>query len=171
MIPRPDASEHHPYYSAYTSLVPEGDVIETLRTGIGTTTALLRGASPAQADHRYAPGKWSLKEVVAHLADTERTFAFRAFWFARHGPGDLASFDQDAFVQQGFVEQRSLESLVDEFEAVRASSVALFGSLTPEALARTGVASGYMFSVRAFAFIAAGHEIHHRKQLVSLYGL
>jgi hypothetical protein len=79
--------------------------------------------------------------------------------------------DQEPFVQQAFANQRSLESLVDEFEAIRAATIALFASLTPEALARTGVASGYTFTVRAFPFIIAGHEMHHRKQLVSLYGL
>jgi hypothetical protein len=112
-----------------------------------------------------------VKELAAHIADTERVFSFRAFWFARQGPGALEGMDQEPFVQQAFANQRSLESLVDEFEAIRAATIALFASLTPEALARTGVASGYTFTVRAFPFIIAGHEMHHRKQLVSLYGL
>lgn len=171
MIPRPDPSEFQPYYRKYIDLVPDGDVVATLRADGAEAAALLRRVSDAQAGHRYAPGKWNIKEVISHVTDTERTFAFRAFWFARHGPGELGSIDPDPFVAEAFVDRRSFASLVDEFEAVRAASVALFASLAPEALTRAGIASGHRVTVRVLPFLVAGHERHHRALLRERYGL
>ena len=168
---RPDAAEHHPYYRPYVDLVPEDDVVDVLRRGIVETTALLRGLPDDRGDFAYAPGKWTVKDVLAHVMDFERTTAFRAFWFARGGPGELASFDQDRFVAESGAGGRSLESLLDEFEAVRAGSVTLYASLGPDVALRTGTASGYEVSVRALAFISAGHERHHREHLRTTYGL
>jgi hypothetical protein len=171
MIERPEPTEYHAYYQSYIALVPDGDVLDTLRASARETTALLRGLSDERAGHRYAPGKWSVKEVLAHLTDTERAFAFRAFWFARNGPGELGSIDPDPFVAESFAARRSIGSLVAEFEAVRAASLALFGSLAPETLTRSGIASGNRFSVRTFPYLTAGHELHHRALLRDRYGL
>jgi len=168
---RPEPGEYHDYYRTYVELVPEGDVVDTLRAAIGETMALLRGLPEARANQRYAPGKWTVKEVIAHLADTERTFTFRAFWFARGGPGELASFDQDPFVAQSFANARTLDELLDDFEAVRAATVSLYAGMPDSVTTRTGIASDCSFSVRTFPYITAGHEIHHRNQLRDRYGL
>jgi uncharacterized damage-inducible protein DinB len=162
---RPSAHEHHEYYGTYISKVPDGDVLQTLRAGIDETTAHLLTRPAAFADVRYAPGKWSIREFLAHLIDTERTFGFRAFWFARAGAGELPSLEQDDFVAESGASDRSLESLLAEWRAVRAANLALFDSLRDEAAARSGIASGRAFTARACAWIIAGHEIHHRAQI------
>ena len=166
---RPDKSEHHEYYSKYIDQVPEGDIIAILRSGIDETAKLLKGQPPAIADYRYAPDKWTVRDVIAHLSDCERTFGFRAFWFARKGAGELPSLDQEPFAVEARASTRSLERLFDEWRAVRASTLTLFESIDDDVATRTGIASGNRFSVRAFPWIIAGHEIHHRKELKEKY--
>jgi DinB family protein len=168
-VTRPDKSEHHQYYSTYIDKVPDGDILAILRTGIDETAALFRNRPASIADHRYAPGKWTVREVITHLVDSERTFGFRAFWFARKGAGELPSFDQEPFVAEARTGARSLESLLAEWRTVRASNLSLFETIDDEASTETGIASGYRFTVRAFPWIIAGHEIHHRNQLVERY--
>ena len=166
---RPDKNEHHQYYSTYIDKVPDGDILAILRAGIDETAALFRNRPASIADHRYAPGKWTVREVINHLVDSERTFGFRAFWFARKGAGELPSFDQEPFVAEARTGARSLESLLAEWRTVRASNLSLFETIDDAASTETGIASGYRFTVRAFPWIIAGHEIHHRKQLVERY--
>ena len=166
---RPDKTEHHEYYSKYIDQVPEGDILEILRSGIDDTAALLKGQLPAIADYRYAPDKWTVRDVIAHLSDCERTFGFRAFWFARKGGGDLPSLEQEPFAVEARASMRSLDRLFEEWRAVRASNLTLFESIDDDVSLRTGVASGNRISVRALPWIIAGHEIHHRKQLKEQY--
>lgn len=166
---RPNPDEYDPYYATYINLVPDGDVLATLRSGIDETQGLLAHKTDAFGDHRYAPGKWTVREVLSHLADAERTFGFRAFWFARKGAGPLPSFDPDPFVVEARAASRSITGLFDEWRAVRAANVALFETLDDEASRRSGIASGRTFSVRTFPWIAAGHEIHHRQHLKERY--
>ena len=166
---RPDKSEHHEYYSKYIDQVPDGDILHILRSGIEETAALFKGRPPSIAGYRYAPDKWSVADVIAHLSDCERTFGFRAFWFARKGAGELPSLDQDPFAAEAHASARSLESLMAEWRAVRASNLALFEAIDDDASMRTGVASGNRITVRALAWIIAGHEIHHRKGLMDQY--
>lgn len=166
---RPDTTEHHQYYSTYIDQVPDGDILAILRAGIDETAALFRNHPASIADHRYAPGKWTVREVINHLVDSERTFGFRAFWFARKGAGELPTFDQEPFVTEARTEARSLEHLLAEWRTVRASNLSLFETIGDEASMRTGIASGYRFTVRSFPWIIAGHEIHHRKQLNERY--
>jgi DinB family protein len=168
-VTRPDKSEHHQYYSTYIDQVPDGDILAILRTGIDETAALLSNHPTSIADHRYAPGKWTVREVINHLVDSERTFGFRAFWFARKGAGELPSFDQEPFVVEARINARSLDSLLAEWRTVRASNLSLFETIDDEASTRTGIASGNRFTVRSFPWIIAGHEIHHRKQLNDRY--
>ena len=130
---------------------------------------LLADLPPDRETWRYAPGKWTVREVINHLVDSERTFGFRAFWFARKGAGELPSFDQEPFVVEARTGARSLKSLLAEWRTVRASNLSLFETIDDEASMRTGIASGYRFTVRAFPWIIAGHEIHHRKQLNERY--
>jgi hypothetical protein len=158
---RPDTTEAAEYYFTYISKVPDGDICAILERQQADTLALLRGISDERSLHRYAPDKWSIREVVAHLNDTERVFAFRALWFARGFDSPLPSFDQNVAVPASRADDRSCASHVDEFGAVRQATVALFRNVAPEAWGRRGIASGNPFTVRALAWISAGHVTHH----------
>lgn len=160
-IPRPGADEHSPYYSTYISLVPDGNLVEIMQEQQHETVALLRGLNEQQALHAYAPGKWTIKEVVGHLSDGERIFCYRALRFARDDKQPLTGFDENAYVPAGRFNSRSLADLVDEFVAVRGATVHLFRHLSDAELARQGVANNHPITVRAIAYIIAGHERHH----------
>jgi hypothetical protein len=161
MIARPEPTEHIPYYRKYIDLVPEGDLLALLDTQHRATQAMLAPLTPQQARHRYADGKWSVTEVIGHLADSERIFAYRALRFARADTTPLPGFDEKAYTPAGRFDDRSLGDVAAEFAAVRAATVALFRGLAGDALARTGIASNGVVSVRALAYIIAGHERHH----------
>ncbi len=169
MTTRPDSTEHAPYFAKYISLVPDGEIIATLGKQIESTLGLLRGLSEAQGDLRYAPGKWSVKEVIGHLIDTERIFAYRAMRFARNDRTPLPGFDENSFVANADFGARSLSDLIEEFECVRESSLYLFKHLDDEAWSRRGVANENEISVRALAWNTAGHELHHLGILRSRY--
>ena len=158
---RPGADEHAPYYSRYVSRVPDGDIIATLRTQIAATLELLRGIPEGKSLTRYAPDKWSVRQVVGHMCDTERIFAYRALRIARNDPTALPGFEQDDYVSTARSDDRTLASLCDELEAVRRATLFVFEPLNDEELMRRGTASGNPVSVRALAYITAGHELHH----------
>lgn len=158
---RPAESEYAPYYHTYVGKVPEGNIIDILKRQIEETMRLLAGIPAAKADYRYAPGKWSIKEVIGHLSDSERVFTYRALRFSRNDKTPLPSFEQVDFVKYANFERRALQDLAEEFRLVRAASIALFQSFDEEMHLRTGIASGYEFTVRALPFIVAGHELHH----------
>jgi hypothetical protein len=157
----PAASEHAPYYGRYIGLVPSGDIIATLERQGEETSRLLNGLSAEKADFRYAPAKWSIKEVIGHLTDAERIFSYRALRFARGDDTPLAGFDENDYAPAGEFGARSLEDLVADLRAARASTVALFRGLPASAMTRGGEASGVRVTVRALAWITAGHELHH----------
>jgi uncharacterized damage-inducible protein DinB len=161
MIPRPDASEHLPYYGKYVDRVPDGDLLQTMRTQLDETLALVRGLPEERGGHRYAPGKWSIREVLSHVIDAERIFAYRALRIGRGDATPLASFDENAYAAASNADARTLADLAEELAHVRLGNLALFRSLDDEALARRGTASGGEVSVRALAWIIAGHERHH----------
>lgn len=171
---RPEASEHLPYYEKYIRLVPGDDPLAALASQSGETLATLRAVSEPDSLKRYAPGKWSLREVIGHLTDAERVFAYRALRIARGDATPLAGFEQDDWMLEAHFDERSFHDLLDEFRTVRQSSVLLFRPLDPETWRRRGVASGGDVSVRAVAFIIAGHERHHmaivREKYVPLVG-
>jgi hypothetical protein len=169
MLERPEASELDPYYAHYVGLVPDGDVITTLRTQIDDTAALLDGLRPTQETLRYAPGKWSVREVIGHVIDTERVFVVRALRFARRDSAPLPSFDQDDYVAQSNAHDRPLSGLMAELRLVRAATIAMFHSFEPTWGLRRGIASDRAFTVRAIAWIIAGHELHHRDILAERY--
>jgi uncharacterized damage-inducible protein DinB len=162
MIPRPDASEYLPYYGKYIALVPDGDLLQTLRAQLDETLALARSLPPEQGGHRYAPGKWSIREVLGHVIDTERVFAYRAMRIARGDRTPMEGFDENAYAAASDADARTLADLADELEHVRLGNLALLAALSDEALARVGTANGAEVSVRALAWIMAGHELHHR---------
>jgi uncharacterized damage-inducible protein DinB len=168
-IPRPDVAEYAPYYGRYIDKVPDGDLLRTLEDQGRETQRLLAGLSEAQALHRYAAGKWSIKEVIGHVADAERVFAYRALRFARADDTALPGFDEQAWVPAGRFDARSLKDLAAELDAVRRATIALLRGLGPDALARRGTASDNAVSVRAIAWIIAGHERHHMALLHERY--
>jgi hypothetical protein len=169
MTTAPDRTEAAEYYFTYISQVADGDICGTLETQADETLALLRGISEAQSHHRYAPEKWTIREVVSHLNDTERLFVFRAFWFARGFDSPLPSFDQNVAVREAGADARSWSSHLEEFRAVRAATLAFFQNLPSDAWSRRGIASGNPFTVRALAYISAGHVTHHMKILRERY--
>lgn len=171
MSARPDTTEHVPYYGRYTALVPDGSIIDTLRKQMTETAALLARVPAAREEHRYTEGKWSVKEVVGHLADAERVFAYRALRFARGDETPLPSFDEGRYVPEGRFGKRTLRSLAEEFRAVREATIRLFEGLDAEAMSRRGVAAESPVSVRALAWIIAGHERHHVALLEERYGI
>ena len=166
---RPAKSEFLPYYERYIALVPDGDVVSTLSTQLSETLTLLRGLPSSVATYRYAPGKWSVNEVIGHLIDSERIFAGRALRFARNDATPLPGFEQDDYVRNSTFDSYALSDLASEFEVVRQSTVFLFRHMNEEAWTRRGVASDAEVSVRALAYIIAGHELHHRDVLLKRY--
>ena len=166
---RPGPGEAAPYYSRYIDLVQSDDVLGVLRAQLHDTAALLGAISEERSRHRYAPDKWSLREMLSHVSDTERVFAARAFWFARGFQSPLPDFDQEPCARLARADEIPWSRHLEEFRAVRESTLALFENLFPEAWARTGVASGNTFTVRAMAYIAAGHVAHHLAVLKDKY--
>jgi uncharacterized damage-inducible protein DinB len=168
---RPGADEYGPHYTGYIEESASGDLLEMLERQLTGTALLLDGVPAGRADHRYAPDKWSVKEVIGHLADSERVFAYRALRFARQDASPLASFDENAWVPGGGFDARSLADIAAEFAAVRRASLALFRSFDDEAAMRRGTASGRIMSVRALVAVIAGHERHHVRILRERYGV
>ena len=158
---RPEANEYAPDYDKYVSRVPAGDVVETLSRQHTDTLTLLDGIPEDKANSRYAPDKWSIKELVGHVIDGERIFAYRALRFARGDCTPLPGFEQDDYVRAADFDARPLADLVAEFSQVRASTLSLYRSLNEEAWRRRGIASDNEVSVRALAYIIAGHAAHH----------
>jgi hypothetical protein len=170
MHSRPTAHDYAPYYARYVGLVPAGDLLAILENQARETAGLLLGpAALERADFRYAPGKWSAKEVLGHVMDAERVFSYRALRFARADATPLASFDENVYAPAGEFGDRTLPDLVEEFLAVRTATVALLRGLPPSAWQRRGTASDAEVSVLGLAFIIAGHELHHRAILQSRY--
>ena len=168
---RPAAGEFIPYYGKYIGLVPAGNLADVLASQRDATRRLLAPLDDARALHRYGPGKWSIKEVIGHIADAERVFAYRALRFARADATPLPGFDENAFVPAGGFDQRPLRSLVEELAAVRSATLALVGGLDEAAWLRQGTANGAGISVRALGWIMAGHELHHVALLHERYGV
>ena len=166
---RPSTTEYAPYYGRYISLVPEGNILQILSGQLEETLSLLGGISESQASHRYAPDKWSIKEVVGHVVDSERIFAYRVLRFARNDKAPIEGFEQDDYVQNSNFDERTLADLVEEFEHVRRANLILFRSFNDEVLSRTGTASDAGVSVRALIYIIAGHERHHMEVLKARY--
>jgi hypothetical protein len=165
----PDRTEAVEYYFIYIDQVPDGDLFTLLRAQANEIVGLLNSISDEESLRRYAPDKWSIRDVVNHINDTERLFVFRAFWFARGFDSPLPSFDQNIAVSGANAGQRSWRSLIEEFQAVRAATISFFESLPAEAWMRRGIASGNPFTVRALAYLAVGHVIHHSKILREKY--
>ena len=168
-LTKPGSEEYAPYYQKYVALLPDEDVVATLAHQLDATRALLGGIDDVQAGSRYAPDKWSIKELVGHLIDTERVFAYRAMRFARNDHAPLSGFEQDDYVRNGDFDSRTLADLATEFEHLRRSNICFFQALSEDAWRRRGTANDSEVSVRALAHIIAGHEVHHMNILKTRY--
>lgn len=159
---RPQSNDYAPYYGKYVMLVPDGNFLEILESQIQEMKQLLEPLTDQQADFRYAPGKWSIKETLGHINDAERIFAVRILRIARGDQTPLPGFEQDDFVKVSNASSRKLADLLEEFAAIRRASIALIRSLDDASWLRRGTASGNEVTVLAIAFIIAGHSLHHR---------
>ncbi len=166
---RPDASEHIPYYAKYISLVPKGNILTLLEEQAKNTSTFLSSLTEEQSLKRYAPDKWSIKEVIGHLSDSERVFAYRALRFARDDKTALPGFESDDYIEPGRFNKRNWQGLIEDFEAVRHATIKLYEPLDETAWTRQGVANNDAVSVRALAYIIVGHELHHVKLIKELY--
>lgn len=166
---RPARTEAAPSYFMYIDRVAGDDVLSALETQLAEVEALLSGISEERSHHRYAPGKWSIREVLSHVTDTERVFAFRALWFSRGLDGALPGFDEKVGAAGAGADNVPLAHHIDEFRKVRLANLAFLKNLPPAAWARSGVASGNPITVRALAFLLAGHADHHLAVLRERY--
>jgi len=169
MLGRPQANEAASYYSTYIDRVTNDDIVAVLTTQLGETVDFLSAISEEQSLQRYAPDKWSMRELLGHVNDTERVFMFRAMWFARGFADALPSFDQEIGFKAAESDEVSWASHLDEFRAIRSSTLTFFHNLPEDAWLRSGVASGSSVTVRALAYIVAGHVSHHLNVLRERY--
>lgn len=163
--------EYQGAFATYVNRVPDGNIIHILQAQFDATRALLAPLTVEQVTHRPKPDDWNIVQVVGHMADTERVFAYRAMRFARNDPTALAGFDQDLFVNNADFETRELASVLAEFGAVRTATIALLSNLPEAAWLRRGLASNNTMSARALAYAIAGHELHHVTDFRERYGL
>ena len=168
-IPRPVAGEYAPFYAGYVAEVPDGDVLALLGRQGQETFDLFSALPEDRGAHRYAPEKWTIKDIAGHLADSERIFSYRALRFARGDERPLQGFDENDYVRSAEALRRPLVEIAEELQAVRQATVALFGGLSAEVLTRSGTANDARVSVRALAWIIAGHERHHLRVLHERY--
>jgi len=168
-LPRPSAGDAAPYYFGYIDLVPQADVLDVLARGVAETRRALADVGPERETFRYAPGKWSIRELIGHIVDAERVFGNRAFHIGRGDAAPLPSMEQDDYVRAANADRRPLADLLDELDLARRSHLRLFQGFDAEAWDRVGTAASFPFRTRAFPFILAGHEIHHRRILAERY--
>jgi uncharacterized damage-inducible protein DinB len=161
MIERPQSGEYPGYAAAYISKVPDGPILEILEYLRDSTFNFFWTMSEQQAAYAYAEGKWTLKEVLGHMIDTERIFAFRALCFSRMDKGPFPGFDQDEYMRHSYFDTRTIKDLAAEFKAVRESNLFLYKTFTDEQSMLTGTANNNPASVRALVYMTAGHELHH----------
>lgn len=170
-IPQPEADEYAPHFASYVALVRDRDVSGVMRRQIPVLRSVCLGMTERESLTRYAAGKWSIKQVIGHLSDTERVLSYRLLRIARADPTPLAGFEEDAYVEVAGFEQRPLPSLLREVEAVRTATLRLLETVEPEAWVRRGTVSGHPVTARALAAIIAGHAEHHFELLRERYGL
>jgi hypothetical protein len=169
VMDRPSAAEFASFYAGYVSLVPEADIMSVLEGQADDVRLQTRAFIPKREEFRYADGKWSVREVLGHMTDAERVFGFRAFCFSRGEENALPGFEQDDYVARGGFDRCSLVDLVQEFCQIREMNLTVLRRLNDAAWQRMGTASGKRVSVRALAYIPAGHVRHHLHVLSTSY--
>jgi uncharacterized damage-inducible protein DinB len=165
----PATYEYADYYASYVKLVPQGDIIEILRDQMKETVSLLSTLTEPQSEYRYASGKWSIKEVIGHITDTERIMSYRLLSIARGERASLPGYDENEYVAKANFDKQSLKDLLDHFACVRQSTIHLIKSLSDESLSRRGTANNSEVTAKALITIMAGHELHHRKIIQERY--
>lgn len=165
----PSRDEAAPYYYRYIDLVPEADVVGVLERQLPEALAFLGGISDDKSRHRYLPEKWSIRQLVSHVCDTERVMLFRAFWFARGFASPLPAWDEGPSAEAARADDVPWVSQLDEIQAVRLATLAFFRNMPEDAWDRKGEASGRPFTVRSLAYIIAGHLFHHEAVLKERY--
>jgi uncharacterized damage-inducible protein DinB len=166
---RPSPSEFDPFYAGYVAAVPDGDVLHVLLRQTDDLRSLLAPLPPATWRHRYAPGKWSVAEVLGHVCDAERILSYRALRFARGDRTPVPGFEENDYVPMGRFDERDPHSLLAEFDTVRAATLSLFRHLPDDAVERAGNANGADVTVRALLYIITGHQRHHASVLRERY--
>jgi len=166
---RPQPGEYAPYYDRYIALVHGDSILDVLDEQRRQFVLLMSGRTEADGNHRYAPGKWTVKELMGHMNDTERIFSYRALRIGRGDQTPIEGFEQDPYVQNADFNARSLEEMVEDYIAVRRATLSLFRYFPANAWSRTGTASNNPVSVHALAYMIAGHELHHRRILEERY--
>ena len=168
-ISRPVASDYPPYFAQYIDKVPDGEIMELLENQVANTVKTLSRVKEADAGFRYAPGKWSIREVVGHVVDTERIFVYRAVCFARGEKQSLPGFDENEYAANSGADAKPLAEHLKELQVQRAATIAFFSGAPAEAFARRGTANNREYVMRAIPFIIAGHERHHMGVLSDRY--
>ncbi|MBH0171568.1 DinB family protein [Fictibacillus sp. 18YEL24] len=161
--------EYAEYYQTYVSLVPEGDIIQVLTDQMKETVGIVSKLDDEQLSYRYATGKWSVKEVVGHITDTERIMSYRLLSIARGETSSLPGYDENAYVEEAGFDDIPVRDLIEHYVSVRLATIQLIKSLSKKALERKGTANGHPVSTRALMMIIAGHEMHHRNIIVERY--
>lgn len=169
MFQRPQPNQYNPYFERYIGLVPVGDILDILKTQQDETSALLKKVSREQSEYRYDVDKWSLQEVVGHIADTERVMHYRLLVIARGDTTALPSFEENLYVQGAQFGRLNFQQITADLSSVRQSTLSLISGLSDEAWVRTGTASGHPTTPGALAYIIAGHELHHRMIIKERY--
>ncbi|MGC2238906.1 MAG: DinB family protein [Pyrinomonadaceae bacterium] len=166
---RPEKDEYNEYYETYASLVPEAEIVPALESQIADVQNIFGEIAEEKGAFAYAEGKWTIKELLGHLIDTEKIFAYRALRIARADKTPIEGFEQDGYIENGNFNSRNLSDLTEEFMLLRRTNLYFFKNMDDEAWRRTGTASGFPFSVRALAYISAGHVRHHLNILKTRY--
>ncbi len=166
---KPRSNEYPSYYNRYINLIDSDDILTVLESQKQEMSDLLNSFGEEAAAFRFAPDKWSVKEVIGHIIDVERIFVYRALRFARNDKTPLPEFDQEDYIKYANFDTRTLIDIADEFRTVRDSTLSMFLSFKDEIFSREGTASGFKFTVRAIPFIIAGHEVHHRHVIQEKY--
>jgi len=169
MTTRPESNEYNPYYGKYVGRVADGDIVANLKTQFDITRKVLTAIPEERGGYAYEPRKWTIKQVLGHLVDSERVFAYRALRIARNDSTPLPGFEQDDYVATANFNSRTLRSLIEEFASLRTANLELFKNFNDAEWLRRGTASGYGVSARALAYIIAGHELHHLGILKTRY--
>lgn len=168
-IPRPSENDYAPFYAGYLKNIEGDDILTILRDQLDTTTEFFKSISEEKGDYSYSEGKWTIKEILGHITDTERVFAYRAMCIARGERKSLPGFEQDDYVREGNFNKRTLTDLIEEYAQLRKANLVLFNSFSEEALNIRGLANNYEITVRAILFIIAGHGLHHINVLKEKY--
>jgi uncharacterized damage-inducible protein DinB len=169
MLQRPKENEYPSYYVPYVNLVPDGDLIAILKQNLNATVQLFEGISEQDTHFRYAPNKWSIKEVLGHMSDTERIMSYRLLRIGRGDQTALAGFNENDYVKGSNVNQLPIETILEDFIATRKATITLIKNMPEEAWTNKGIANTFEITASALAYIIAGHEIHHRKIITERY--